>query len=484
MEMNMSRIVNYPAPKGACLQHDFQIRIREQEGKEWKNVDCYQVKVDMHEVRTASMAYFYFTGEVELEITCPEIFYIYQVKVRPLNAGVKADYDSKTIRIKLDRPQKLSIEVNEDRFHNLHLFAGEIEEQEPDPFNDNTLYLPGSPDRVSVHRTEELMAEAEKKPKGRTIYFGPGVHYLEECTMRIPSDTNVFLAGGSVLVGTFIVSRSENVKIFGKGCQYLAGFERFSGLNAVRLSHARNVTVKGIHMINPPHYSVYIGGSSDISVEDITSFSCEGWSDGIDIMSSQNISVRDCFLRTSDDCIAIYGRRWAYNGDTSHITVKNCTLWADVAHPTMIGTHGDFEQEGNCLEDIHFEDLDILEHHEYQAEYLGCLAINAGDKNTVRNISYEKIRIEQISHGKILDFQVKCNPDYNPKPGREIKGVSLKDIWYWGSGEVESAICGYSHLSPVTGVTIKNLYIRGKKAEDFSEAGIRVGDFTEDIVIS
>lgn len=475
--------MNYPVPEGAVLQHDFSVKVRSVGQEEWQEIACYQVKVDMHEMRCASMACFDFSGEIEVEIICPELFFIYQVDVRPLSAGVQADYDAKVIRIRLSRPVKLSIEVNKERFHNLHLFAGKIPEQEPDQEKDETYYLPGNLKKASIHRTEEMVSRVEKMPQGRTVYFGPGIHYLEECAMHIPSDTNVYLAGGAIIIGTFIINGTENIHIYGRGCMYLAGFERFSGLNAIRISHGKNIRIEGIHLVNPPHYSVYVGGAENVWIEDITSFSCEGWSDGIDIMSSRNITVKDCFLRTSDDCVAVYGKRWDYSGDTCNILVTGCSLWADVAHPTIIGTHGDYEKEGNILEHIRFENLDILEHREHQADYLGCLAINAGDRNMVRDVSYENIRIEPFVHGKILDFQVKCNPDYNPVPGRQISHIRLKDIFYLGSGELPSRICGYDPDRMVTDISIENLYIRGRKAETLAGAGIEAGPYIKDIEI-
>lgn len=479
----MNKVINYPIPEGAVLQNDFHVKVRAVGTEEWQDIGCYQVKVDMREVRRASMAYFDFTGEVEVEITRLGWYSIYQVDVRPKSVQAQVWFDTKVIRITLDKPAKLSIEVNKDRFHNLHLFAGAVLETQPEPENENTLYLAGDLKRVSIHRTEELIAQAEKMPAGRVIYFGAGIHYLEECTMHIPSDTTIYLAGGAVIIGTFIVRNVENIRIYGRGCLYLAGFERFSGLNGIRMSHAKHIRIQGIHLINPPHYSVYIGGCEDILVEDITSFSCEGWSDGIDMMSSRNVTVRDCFLRTSDDCIAIYGRRWDYNGDSRNILVADCSLWADVAHPTMIGTHGDYEHDGNFIEEVRFENLDILEHNEHQMGYLGCLAINAGDKNTVRNISYEEIRIEHIEHGKLLDIQVKFNPDYNPAPGKRIEGVSLKRIFYMGSGEETSQIRGYDGEHKVLDIVIEDLYIRGKKVESLEEANIEAGPFAENITI-
>lgn len=79
--------------KGAVLQHDFIVRVRACGQEEWQEVSCYQVKVDMHEKHTASMAYFDFSGEAEIEIACPSLFFIYQVDVRPLSAGIKAEHD-------------------------------------------------------------------------------------------------------------------------------------------------------------------------------------------------------------------------------------------------------------------------------------------------------------------------------------------------------------------------------------------------------
>jgi len=481
--MVMEVIMSSEAPQGAALRQDFNVRVRVCGQEQWRTLPCYQVWVDMHEKREASMACFDFRGQVEVEITCPRLYYIYQVDVRPLSAGVRAEYDSKTIRFTLSRPLKLSVEVNKERFHNLHLFARALQEDIPDPDDERTLFLPGKPQGAALYRMEELISRVEKMPMGRTVYFGPGLHYLEECTMRIPSDTNVYLADGAVLVGALIVSRAENIRIFGRGCLWLSHFERFTGLNAIRVSHGKNIRVEGIHLLNPPHYSVYIGGSEGIWVEDIAAFSCEGWSDGIDIMSSREVMVKNCFLRTSDDCIAIYGRRWEYNGDSRNICVTGCSLWADVAHPTNIGTHGDYENDGNILEKIRFENIDILEHREHQADYLGCMAINAGDKNTVRDVCYENIRIEPFAHGKILDIQVKRNPAYNPAPGKRIERITLKDIFYTGAGEVRSCVRGYDEARRVSEVRVENLFIRGRKARTLEEAGIDAGPFAENIRI-
>ena len=183
--------------------------------------------------------------------------------------------------------------------------------------------------------------------------------------------------------------------------------------------------------------------------------------------------------------MAIYGSRWDNYGGSREITVRNMTLWADVAHPTMIGTHGDHRREGDVIEEIYFENIDVLEHHEFQPGYLGVLTINAGDKNLVQNVTYRDIRIEPFEHGKVLDFQVKWNKDYNPAPGRGIRNILVENVHVMtGDGEEPSVIAGYSAEYPVWDVRIRDFYRDGRKMKSLEEAGIAVGDFAEMVRIS
>lgn len=461
------------------LNTDFTAYIRTLDG-DWQALDCWQVKVDMHQVRVSSMVYFDFTGTVEVKIVSNR-WPVYRVEIRPLSRNIIADFTEHEIKFRLTQPEKLSIEINGERFLNLHLFAGLVCDDEPDIEAPMVKVLSAGRNGVGIHRTSDLMKELAVMPPGRTLYYGPGIHYMEECVVLLPSSTNVYIHGEAVVIGGFVMDHASDIRLYGRGVLYLADFERFSGINAIRLSYAKRITIDGLHIINPPHYTVYIGGSDQVLINNLTTFSCEGWSDGIDMMSSTNVTVKDCFLRTSDDCIAIYGRRWGYQGDSRNIEISGSILWADVAHPTIIGTHGDHKNNGNILEQITFDNLDILEHHEAQAGYLGCLAINPGDKNIVRDVTYRNIRIEPFSHGKVLDLQVKCNPDYNPEPGGGIFNILFQDIFYSGDGEVPSVIRGYDAVRKISGIRFKNLVVRNKKIMSAEQGNIAIGKFTETI---
>ena len=54
--------------------------------------------------------------------------------------------ESKRVSFILDHPANLSVEFNEERFRNLHLFAGKIEEK-PDKHENNALVIKGSSNR-------------------------------------------------------------------------------------------------------------------------------------------------------------------------------------------------------------------------------------------------------------------------------------------------------------------------------------------------
>ena len=468
----MNQLHVMPVPGAVRRDTRFSLRVRCAGQEAWTDVPLYAVKVDMHDVRQAAAAIFDFSGTVEVCIR-PHVPWVYSAVVRPLSKGIVPECDGREVRFTLDKPADLMIEVNGERFHCLHLFAGGV----MDAPTDNFLRLEGSPNGNRTADNRRIIPRLTAMPKGRTLVFGPGFHVIDEYLFHVPSDTNIHLEAGAVVLGGFVLQGVENVRITGHGVILQEGIHRYSGINGIRVSHCRNVHIEGVTFINPAHYTVYLGGSENVTVRGVRSFSCEGWSDGIDMMSCRHVHVDGCFLRTSDDCIAIYGRRWEYNGDAQDILVENCTLWADVAHPTIIGTHGDYEHEGNVLERITFRNLDILEHHEPQPGYLGCLTINPGDKNLVRDVLYEDIRVEHIEHGKLLDVQVKHNPDYNPAPGRGIENVTFRNIRCGCVPPVASVIAGYDEKHRVSGVLLDNVTVCGQPAE------IRILEHADDIRI-
>lgn len=475
----MNSVVTYDAPRGAVLLDDFKVKVRVS-GGDWQHVPVYKVKVDMHDVREASMASFDMEGTVETEITFRR-GKLKEAVIRPLSYSIGYEVEEDTIRLTLDGPRKLVIECNGERFGNLHLFANPVEADAPNPDDPNVLAI-----QPGIHRLSDILRQFNDSNNERQapdiLYFAPGMHYIEEMVLPVSSCKTVYLAGGAILVGSIVCEHVRDVTIRGRGFVYLADFHRFSAFRGVRIIFSENIAIEGITVIDPPHYSVFIGKSRGISIRNFKSFSTRGWSDGIDIMSSEQIDIDDIFMRNSDDCIAVYGSRWDFYGDTREVSVRNSILWADVAHPIMIGTHGDHGRNGDIIEGLRFENIDILEHHELQPNYWGAMAINAGDGNTIRNVVFENIRVEAIEQGQLFDIRVVQNEDYNPLPGNRIEKVVFRDIHYAGGTPHPSRIHGFDDERVVDGILFDNLRIGNERVEGNGHRTLVMNDYVRNIV--
>ncbi|WP_379141082.1 glycosyl hydrolase family 28 protein [Paenibacillus sp. sgz500992] len=468
MQEANTELVVYPVPEGAAGNPDFSVKVRRPQG-EWQPLFCHNVKVDMHEVRNASMVSFDCSGPVELEIVKNDGI-VKEAVVRPLSADINCECEGNVMLLRLDGPRQLSLEADGERFHNLHIFANPMDENIPAIAGPEVLTLePGTHVTAEI---QEILASLPAAEKPKVVYFAPGIHRLDPARLEVPSNTLIYVAGGAVIYGGFICSHVHDVQIRGRGVLYMSDFEKTTYYRGVEISYSRNISIEGITVIDPPHYTVLLGQSERIDIRNIKTFSTRGWSDGIDMMACSDVKIDSVFLRTSDDCIAIYASRGDYQGDTRRVAVTRSILWADVAHPANIGTHGNHEGNGDVIEDILFHDIDILEHHEPQPDYWGCLAINAGDNNTVQNVTYEDIRIEPFELGELFNVRVLQNLKYNPAPGKIIRNILFRNICYSGSCTNPSHIAGYDEARRVENVRFENVTING-----------RLLDLSQDVVI-
>jgi polygalacturonase len=444
-------LITYPAPAGVIYSHhndDYTVRVRTP-GGEWKDLFEYKVKVDLDKPQDASMVYFDFSGVVEVSVRKNNGI-LQTARVRPTSSEIKTTLSRNTVFFKLDKPAKISVEMDGDKLHNLHLFANAVEKSKPDPNDPNV------------------------------IYFGPGVHQPKDTpgdAYNIPSGKTVYIAGGALVRAKFVCDNVSNVKIIGRGILD-------QPLRGVEIRHSKDVEIDGIIVVNPKHYTVYGGASSNITIRNLKSFSANGWSDGIDLMSCSNVTIDDVFMRNSDDCIAIYGHRWDFYGDATNYNVTNSILWADVAHPINIGLHGNTENEGERIENLRFKNIDILEHDEDDPSYQGCIAITDGDFNYIKNVVFEDIRIEDFEEGQLLNIRVVNNAKYNTGPGKGVENILFKNISYNGLNQMPCIIQGLDTGHAVKNIRFQNLRINGKLIMDTESANIKLGEFASEITFS
>ena len=144
---------------------------------------------------------------------------------------------------------------------------------------DISFYLETSDEAVEKNA---LKTETYTESSDKVMYFGPGVHRpkdLPNTQIQIPSNTTVYLAPGAVVKAKLLIDKAENVRIVGRGILD-------HPIRGIEVTHSKNIWIDGITVINPDHYTVFGGESTGLTINNLKSFSCKGWSDGIDLMCS------------------------------------------------------------------------------------------------------------------------------------------------------------------------------------------------------
>lgn len=451
-------IVTYPAGEGVETKtDDFAVEVRQGNGP-WQPVAVYPVKVDevrgiKHSVETASMAYFDMDGKVDVRVISREP--VTSARIRPLSYDITPGVKGDTLTFTLDRPRNLSVEVNGDIFHNLHLFANPLDTNRPANLKKAAHYT-----RLAAKSPEAPLAKFNPA-KTPVLYFAPGVHQLPGDSLLIPSGTTVYVDGGARVYGSFKTEGANDIRFFGRGEIHPRG--RGEG---IYIKRSRNIEADGVIVTQIP-----VGGSDSVSINNVKSISYYGWGDGMNVFASDNVTYNNVFCRNSDDCSTVYATRKGFRGGCKNIEMKNSTLWADVAHPIMIGLHGSATEIGpdapaDTISGIVYRNIDILDHKEKQIDYQGCLTISCGDNNVVKDITFDDIRIEDFRQGQLFNIRIFFNKKYCAAPGTCVKNVLFKDINYNGTGEEMSIICGYNEDRKVSDITFENLVINGEKITD------------------
>ncbi|MFQ7114574.1 endo-polygalacturonase [Hallella bergensis] len=403
----------------------YKVSVRPINGK-WEEIKVYPWKV-AHVVQAkqtneeSSVAAFEMGQPMEIVVEVLDRT-IRSARIRPMSYDIPFTQQANKICFTLDRPRYLSIEVNGDIYHNLQLFA------------------------------DSVMPKVKKRKN--VIYFAPGYHEIKD-SLKVESGQTVYLAAGAYVKGYISVWNAQNVKILGTG---IVNPERQQ--EGIMVRYSKNVEING-----PLTTQIPVGGSENVRVSNAKVISWYGWGDGMNVFASNHVAYNHVFCRTSDDCSTIYCTRKGYHGGCSDIRIHDAIYWADVAHPIMIGLHGDIDKNEE-IKDVVYDDIDILQQNEKQIDYQGCIGINNGDNILVRDILFSNIRVESLSCGMLFNMRVCYNKKYCHAPGRGIENITFRNITYTGREPNMSIITGYNEERKVKNVRFEKLVINGLHIAD------------------
>lgn len=369
----------WPAPAGEELSNDFRVQADGKESpvyvakvapaeptRRWKAMDDKAHSADYFE--KAAFTTFDMRGTIQVVVTCPGP--IRSARLLPSSLKIVPEVSGNRLKFTMTEPKPLTVEVNGDWVHSLHILAN--------PPEDN---LPRSDDP-------------------NVIYFGPGVH--EVTHMEVGSGKTVYLAGGAVVRGVigadekFRLSSYSGLKTYnptfvlrGKGITF-RGRGIVDGSRST--THARNlvavqgtdVRIEGVILRDSSTWNLPIRQSDRVTVENVKILGYRANSDGIDICNSRDVTVQKCFIRTLDDLIVV--KTDGLQGEARHIVARDCVLWNEVAHALSLGA----ELRQN-VDDVLFINCDVI--HDKGREW--TLRVYHTDSARISNVRFSDIRIEE-----------------------------------------------------------------------------------------
>ena len=400
-----NRVVTYPAPAGVPLNSDFTVTV------DGRPVDVYRFAVRRTLYRYIGVVSFDFSGRIIVEVTAD--IEVESVVIRPQRHKITPQVNGNRLSFTLDKPVNLSVEINDDLDRwNLMIFANPLQTDIP------------SPDDPGV------------------IYFGPGLHKTGDGTggpaNRVTIDkpgTIVYLAGGAVVQGGIFAENVQDVTIRGRGI-----------LNGVLMEHERSkqryrclefrqvegLAVEGIILQDAPHHGLMMVSCHQVRVDNFHNVSQNSNSDGINPISCTNVAIRNTFVRTVDDGIAIKNGKFGANGPTENILVENSVLWNDDwGNGLEIG----FETtKGAYMRHIMFRGVDVLHSRNGNGE---AITIHNGDAADIHDVLFEDVVVEDLkgANGCIEFFIRKTKYSKDPERGK-IRDITFRRVSWPAGGKV------------------------------------------------
>ncbi|HKE20743.1 MAG TPA: glycoside hydrolase family 28 protein [Bryobacteraceae bacterium] len=99
----------------------------------------------------------------------------------------------------------------------------------------------------------------------------------------------------------------------------------------IRTMESKNILIEGLHIVGSSMWTVHILYSQNVTIRDLIIETFPGANtDGMDIDSSQDVRISDCYLDTGDDAICLKSGKDAdglrVNRPTANIAITNCTV--------------------------------------------------------------------------------------------------------------------------------------------------------------
>ena len=414
---------------------------------------------------------YYVTFDIDkaakLEITVNDEFEKFELRPREFNLSTKRT--GNTVEIEVERPMQFTFEPF-GRCNALHIFA---------------------------NRPSET-------PADDVIYYGKGEH--KAGLIELKSNQTLYIDEGAVVYGMIYAQDAHDIKIMGRGVLSMAPYRRANdfgedgreiysemqkkGIIGTELENpewvnehfddvgsasahmvlygCQNVSVEGIIFEDSPFWSVIVrNGCENIKIDNIKIIGQWRYnSDGIDICTSKNVTVKNCFIRSFDDCFVARGRHLlGETEDVENVTVENCVMWCDwgIAFEVWNGRYP------GTIRNVSFKNNYII--------HLSAVAMDittwyGSSESVISNISFEKIYIDGEDVYMNPSIESEENPEYRFKDDFSplLVKITAQKIGRSSGNQDFEAARDYSEFNIVyNNIIFRNIKCDGKKLDVLME---------------
>jgi hypothetical protein len=308
-----------------------------------------------------------------------------------------------------------------------------------------------------------------------THYFEAGVHFPGK--IELHSGDSVYLEKDALVYGCIYAEGAENIRIYGNGIFDDSAEERINehcyenyANGNIKLYDCKNVYIGGVGFVNSAIWCVNLFHCFDVTVDAINVFGQWRYNtDGIDIVNSQRITVRNSFVHSFDDSITVKGiDRYAFENNRD-ILIENCILICDWGKTLEIGL------ETECSE---YDNIVFRHCHVIRGGNTVCDIAN-GDRANVRNVTFEDISVEHERFYTDPMLQKSDDQEYDRRNTTKISALLRignprfrEQYAFLGGGAGNLERRGQREYAGVCDVTVKNVRIYADESlvSDFGKA--------------
>lgn len=380
-----------------------------------------------------------FEGTGKLNVTVTVQSSPGNVRIRPLSRKIKPEVSENTISFEWSGPGQLVVEAGDNP--PLFLFANPPE--------------------------KDIPSASDSKVK----YFGPGVHrpgYIE-----LKDNEAVYIAAGAVVYGGIRAKDVSNIKVAGRGI--LDGNYEYSRM--VEIENSQNITFEGVTIRNGRGWTNTLINCRKVEYNFVKVLGFGPSSDGVNPAGSQNVRITNCFLRCTDDCVAIKAPDYAHPVRNVYIA-NNIMIGFAYADGVTIG----FETNAEEVTNVKVVDCDILTARGgSRVDGHSGFSIICDGPAVVHDIIFENIRVEQAEI-KLFELNITNGTLYGDDPPGHIRNVIIRNVeWFH---EAPIVLFGFNEEHLVKDVIFENCRVGGKPLKSVSNDLFLTNNFTKNITIA